>query len=224
MHSALKISVCHLFSYFGVMEAGTIAQKSENGNDTSSLPSSQSSQSSSYIPVKLEEYETSGFSIKKLLTKAKENYNCNQQSVLTFFRQLFPVIEWLPRYNIKEYLLGDIISGLLVGIVSIPQSISYALLASQDPIYGLYTNFFCAIIYFAMATSRHNCVGSFGVLCLMIGQTVNRQLTLAGYDLDMDTGLMANTTMNGTFVCNRGCYAITVATTLTFLVGIYQVR
>uniref|UniRef100_A0A670YXP7 Sulfate transporter-like n=1 Tax=Pseudonaja textilis TaxID=8673 RepID=A0A670YXP7_PSETE len=223
MHSALKISVCPLFSYFGVMEGGTIVQKSENNNDTASLPSSQSSQSSSYIPVKLEEYETSGFSIKKLLTKAKENYKCNQESVLTFFRQLFPVIEWLPHYNIKEQLLGDIISGLLVGIVSIPQSISYALLASQDPIYGLYTNFFCTIIYFFMATSRHNCVGSFGVLCLMIGQTVNRQLTLAGYDLDMNTDLMANTTMNGTVACNRGCYAITVATTLTFLVGIYQI-
>uniref|UniRef100_A0A8C5RI68 STAS domain-containing protein n=1 Tax=Laticauda laticaudata TaxID=8630 RepID=A0A8C5RI68_LATLA len=185
MHSALKISVCPLFSYFGVMEGGTIVQKSENNNDTASLPSSQ--------------------------------------FVLTFFRQLFPIIEWLPHYNIKEQLLGDIISGLLVGIVSIPQSISYALLASQDPIYGLYTNFFCAIIYFFMATSRHNCVGSFGVLCLMIGQTVNRQLTLAGYDLDMNTDLIANTTMNGTIACNRGCYAITVATTLTFLVGIYQI-
>ncbi|KAK9406655.1 sulfate transporter [Crotalus adamanteus] len=210
-------------SYFGVMESGTVSQKSENSKDISSLPSSQSSQLSSYTPVKLEEYETSGFSIKKLLTKAKENCNCNQQSVLTFFHQLFPVTKWLPCYNIKEDLLGDVISGLLVGVVSIPQSISYAILASQDPIYGLYTNFFCAIIYFAMATSRHNCVGSFGVLCLMIGQSVNRQLTLAGYDLDMDTDLMANATMNGTVTCNRGCYAITVATTLTFLVGLYQI-
>ncbi|KAM6469064.1 sulfate transporter-like [Liasis olivaceus] len=207
-------------SYFGAMEGGTVTQKSEHSDDT---PSLSSSQSSSYVPVKLEEYETSGFSIQKLLTKAKENCNFSQQSIVTFFLQLFPVVEWLPRYKIKEQLLGDIISGLLVGVVAIPQSISYAILASQDPIYGIYTNFFCAIIYFAMATSRHNCVGSFGVLCLMIGESVNRQLRLAGYELDSDTDFLANATTNGTVACDKGCYAITVATTLGFLVGLYQI-
>uniref|UniRef100_A0A8C6VBM8 STAS domain-containing protein n=1 Tax=Naja naja TaxID=35670 RepID=A0A8C6VBM8_NAJNA len=158
------------------MEGGTIIQKSENSNDTASLPSLQSSQSSSYIPVKLEEYETSGVSIKKLLTKAKENYKCNQESVLTFFRQLFPVIEWLPHYNIKEQLLGDIISGLLVGIVSIPQSISYALLASQDPIYGLYTNFFCAIIYFVMGAFACIYFKCFNVISIILSPTSELQV------------------------------------------------
>ncbi|XP_010185730.1 PREDICTED: sulfate transporter-like, partial [Mesitornis unicolor] len=140
--------------------------------------------------------------------------------------QRFPVLDWLPHYNIKTQLLGDVISGLLVGIVAIPQSISYSLLANQDPIYGIYTNFFCNIIYVAMATSRHNCVGSFGVLCLMIGQSVNRHLQLAGYS-DDNTGslLVGNSTSssNGTGVCDRSCYAITVALSLSFLVGLYQI-
>lgn len=207
---------------FQAMEGGTATQTSEQ-SDNMQL-SSLAESSSHYVPVKLEEYEPPGLSAKKLLKKAKENCQCDRQSLTSFFLKLFPVIEWLPRYSVKEQLLGDVISGLLVGVVAIPQSISYSVLASQDPIYGLYTNFFCSIIYFAMATSRHNCVGSFGVLCLMIGESVNRQLKLAGYDSDIGADSVSNATLNGTVACDKSCYAITVATALTFLVGIYQVR
>ncbi|NXT03618.1 S26A2 protein, partial [Jacana jacana] len=158
--------------------------------------------------------------------KAREICTYDHQTIITFFCRLFPVLNWLPRYNVKTQLFGDVISGLLVGIVAIPQSISYSLLANQDPIYGIYTNFFCNIIYVAMATSRHNFVGSFGVLCLMIGESVNRHLQLAGYS-DDNTGssLVGNSTSirNGTGACDRSCYAITVALSLSFLVGLYQI-
>lgn len=201
--------------------------------DTSSQKSSQSSLTpeespASFTYVRLEEYEPADFSTKDLiLKKAREACACNHQTITTFFCGLFPVLDWLPRYNLKTQLLGDVISGLLVGIVAIPQSISYSLLASQDPIYGIYTNFFCNIIYFAMATSRHNSVGSFGILCLMIGQSVNRHLQLAGYsDDNTDLSLVGNSTSfnNGTGACDRSCYAITVALSLSFLVGLYQVQ
>ncbi|XP_009702015.1 PREDICTED: sulfate transporter-like, partial [Cariama cristata] len=181
-----------------------------------------------FIHVTLEEYEPADFSIKELLLKkAREICTCNHQTIITFFCQLFPVLDWLPCYNVKTQLLGDIISGLLVGIVAIPQSISYSLLANQDPIYGIYTNFFCNIIYVAMATSRHNFVGSFGILCLMIGQSVNRHLQLAGYSDDNAgpslVGNSSSSSSNGTGACDRSCYAITVALSLSFLVGLYQI-
>lgn len=181
-----------------------------------------------FIHVKLEEYEPADFSTKELiLKKAREVCTFNHQTIITFFCRLFPVLDWLPRYNVKMQLLGDVISGLLVGIVAIPQSISYSLLANQDPIYGIYTNFFCNIIYVVMATSRHNFVGSFGVLCLMIGQSVTRHLQLAGYSDDSaGSSLLSNSTSssNGTSACDRSCYAITVALSLSFLVGLYQVQ
>ncbi|KFO88164.1 Sulfate transporter, partial [Buceros rhinoceros silvestris] len=161
-----------------------------------------------------------------ILKKAREACACNHQTITTFFCRLFPVLDWLPRYNLKTQLLGDVISGLLVGIVAIPQSISYSLLASQDPVYGIYTNFFCNIIYFAMATSHHNSVGAFGILCLMVGQSVNRHLQLAGYsDDNADLSLVGNSTSfnNGTGACDRSCYAVTVALSLSFLVGLYQI-
>lgn len=52
---------------------------------------------------------------------------------LQFF---FPVFEWGPQYNLK-LLRPDIISGLTIASLAIPQGISYAKLANLPPIVGL---------------------------------------------------------------------------------------
>lgn len=176
--------------------------------------------------VSLEEREPTGCSSREfLLEKARAACRCSPRSPGAALRRLLPVLEWLPRYSPRTQLLGDVISGLLVGIVAIPQSISYSLLANQDPIYGIYTNFFCNIIYALTATSRHNTVGTFGVLCLMVGQSVTRHLQLAGYgDSSTALGDNSSSSWNGTEACDRSCYAITVALSLSFLVGVYQVK
>lgn len=189
-------------------------------------PGSLSPQEAPATFITLEEQEPTGCSTKELiLGKARAACTCSPQSLSSSLCRLFPVLEWLPRYNLRTQLLGDVISGLLVAIVAIPQSISYSLLANQDPIYGIYTNFFCSIIYAATATSRHACVGSFGVLCLMVGQSVTRHLQLAGYgDTSAALGDNSSSPRNGTEACDRSCYAITVALSLSFLVGLYQVQ
>ncbi|NXC88266.1 S26A2 protein, partial [Cercotrichas coryphoeus] len=153
----------------------------------------------------------------KELILEKARAACSAGSPGSWLRRRLPVLDWLPQYSPSSQLLGDVVSGLLVGIVAIPQSISYSLLANQDPIYGLYTNFFCNIIYAAAGTSRHASVGSFGVLCLMVGQAVTRHLQLAGF------GDNSSSPSNGTEGCDRSCYAITVALSLSFLVGLYQI-
>ncbi|XP_063302228.1 sulfate transporter-like [Pelobates fuscus] len=175
--------------------------------------------------VELKEQNKISSSIKDLIIdKTKACCTGSPKRLSQYLFHLFPVLAWLPRYKVKEYLLGDIVSGIIVGIVTIPQAIAYSLLASQDPIYGLYSNFFCCIIYFFMASSRHNCVGTFGVLCLMIGESVNKHLKAAGFSEEEGLTIITNATLavNGT-VCGRSCYAIKVATTLTFMAGIYQI-
>ncbi|XP_066416519.1 sulfate transporter-like [Molothrus aeneus] len=173
----------------------------------------------------LEEQEPPGCSRRELiLEKARAACRCSPGALGRALRRLLPVLEWLPRYEPRSQLLGDVVSGLLVGVVAIPQSISYSLLANQDPVYGIYTNFFCNIIYAATATSRHASVGSFGVLCLMVGQSVTCRLQLAGYgDSSAALGDNSSSPRNGTEPCDRSCYAITVALSLSFLVGLYQI-
>lgn len=151
--------------------------------------------------------------------------SCSPQKARSSLLGLVPILRWLPRYRLKEWLLGDVMSGLIVGILLVPQSIAYSLLASQDPVYGLYTSFFASIIYAFVGTSRHISVGIFGVLCLLVGQVVDRELALAGYLTEAGgNGSAALLASPGNYTdCDRSCYAIAVGATVTFTAGVYQV-
>lgn len=49
---------------------------------------------------------------------------------------LLPFLEWAPRYTL-EFLKSDLISGITIASLAIPQGISYAKLANLPPILGL---------------------------------------------------------------------------------------
>ncbi|CAK8679971.1 unnamed protein product [Clavelina lepadiformis] len=89
-----------------------------------------------------------------------------------FFLSLFPIITWLRKYPIKEWLVSDLISGFTIGVMQIPQGMSYSLLAGQHPIHGLYNAFFPAIVYSILGTSRHVSMGAFAITSLMMGAAV----------------------------------------------------
>ena len=161
--------------------------------------------------------------------------SCTKDKARARLLGFFPILRWLPRYQLRDWILGDVMSGVIVGILLVPQSIAYSLLAGQDPIYGLYTSFFSAIIYAFLGTSRHISVGIFGVLCLLVGQVVDRELAVAGYLSDpvLTTGGAYNASAallvgqgNSSLgpACDKSCYAIVVGATVTFTAGVYQVR
>jgi hypothetical protein len=49
--------------------------------------------------------------------------------VAAYVSSLFPFLQWITRYN-TSWLIGDLIAGITVGMVLVPQSMSYARLAS----------------------------------------------------------------------------------------------
>ncbi|XP_003782094.1 sulfate transporter [Otolemur garnettii] len=166
---------------------------------------------------------------KFVITKLQKSCQCSSTKAKNVILGFLPVLQWLPKYDLKNNILGDLMSGLIVGILLVPQSIAYSLLAGQEPIYGLYTSFFASIIYFLVGTSRHISVGIFGILCLMIGEVVDRELHKAGYDTAhvAALGVVSNgtTSLNQTsvMICDKSCYAIMVGSTVTFVAGVYQV-
>uniref|UniRef100_A0A8B9SDE8 Sulfate transporter n=1 Tax=Apteryx owenii TaxID=8824 RepID=A0A8B9SDE8_APTOW len=121
-----------------------------------------------------------------MLAKLRKSCSCTPRKLKNLVMDFFPVLRWLPKYQCKEYIWGDIMSGLVIGIILVPQAIAYSLLAGLKPIYSLYTSFFANIIYFLMGTSRHVSVGIFSLISLMVGQVVDRELLLAGFDLNDD--------------------------------------
>ncbi|XP_010589748.1 sulfate anion transporter 1 [Loxodonta africana] len=165
--------------------------------------------------------------------RLQQSCTCRGRKAWALVQDLVPATHWLPRYRLQEDLAGDVMSGLVIGIILVPQAIAYSLLAGLQPLYSLYTSFFANLIYFLLGTSRHVSVGIFSLLCLMVGQVVDRELQLAGLDPTQD-GLWPganNSTFNASATglalgpqdCGRDCYAIRVATALTLVAGIYQV-
>ncbi|XP_075400683.1 sulfate anion transporter 1 [Tenrec ecaudatus] len=170
---------------------------------------------------------------EQLKGRLKQSCACHRRRAWALVQDLVPAVRWLPRYRPREDLAGDIMSGLVIGIILVPQAIAYSLLAGLQPIYSLYTSFFANLIYFLLGTSRHVSVGIFSLLCLMVGQVVDRELQLAGLDPAHNDGLPPgtnNSTLNASATqlalgpdCGRDCYAIRIATALTLMTGIYQV-
>ncbi|XP_066090009.1 sulfate anion transporter 1 isoform X2 [Saccopteryx bilineata] len=170
---------------------------------------------------------------ERLKARLRQSCVCSVQGARALVHDLLPATHWLCRYRLREDLPGDVMSGLVIGIILVPQAIAYSLLAGLQPIYSLYTSFFANLIYFLLGTSRHVSVGIFSLLCLMVGQVVDRELLLAGFDSAQEVrgprdnsstlNASAGTLALGMQDCGRDCYAIRVATALTLVVGIYQV-
>ncbi|ORX61510.1 sulfate permease [Hesseltinella vesiculosa] len=84
---------------------------------------------------------------------------------------LFPIASWIHRYNLA-WLARDLIAGITVGVVVVPQSMGYAKIANLEPQYGLYTAFVGLIVYCLFATSKDISIGPTAVMSLLLGQAI----------------------------------------------------
>ncbi|KAI1412528.1 sulfate permease II [Hypoxylon sp. FL1857] len=95
----------------------------------------------------------------------------NGRDIVSYVVGLFPFVKWIGRYNMR-WLFADAAAGCTLGLVVIPQGLSYALLASLSPEYGLYTTFSGAALYWLFGTSKEVVVGSTAVVSLLVGKTI----------------------------------------------------
>uniref|UniRef100_A0A8C4VJA5 SLC26A/SulP transporter domain-containing protein n=1 Tax=Gopherus evgoodei TaxID=1825980 RepID=A0A8C4VJA5_9SAUR len=144
----------------------------------------------------------------------------NINKKLNITKSFLPVLEWLPKYRVKEWLVSDIISGVSTGLVATLQGLAFALLVAVPLGYGLYSAFFPLLTYFFLGTSRHLSVGPFPVVSLMVGSVV---LSMAPDDKFYIMSSNA-TGLNKTLIdtVSRDAQRVVIASTLTFLVGIIQ--
>ncbi|KAH9714526.1 putative sulfate transporter 3.4 [Citrus sinensis] len=89
---------------------------------------------------------------------------------------LFPILQWGPDYNLKLFR-SDIISGLTIASLAIPQGISYAKLANLPPIVGLYSSFVPPLIYSILGSSRHLGVGPVSIASLVMGSMLGEAVS-----------------------------------------------
>jgi SulP family sulfate permease len=69
-------------------------------------------------------------------------------------QRLFPFLRWSGDLHRPGVLRADLIAGITVALILIPQSMAYAQLAGLPPYYGLYAAFLPGIIAALWGSSR----------------------------------------------------------------------
>lgn len=99
------------------------------------------------------------------------------------FGQLFPIASDLKDYN-KQSFISDLIAGLTVGVMLVPQGMAYATLAGMPVIYGLYSSVIPLILYALLGTSRQLSIGPVAVSSTLILSGVSQVISP---DTDINT-------------------------------------
>ncbi|KAK9481613.1 sulfate transporter family-domain-containing protein [Lipomyces starkeyi] len=95
----------------------------------------------------------------------------NRREVGHYFYGLFPFIHWIGRYNV-QWFVGDLVAGITVAAVVVPQSMAYAKLAELPVQFGLYSSFMGVLIYWFFATSKDITIGPVAVMSALVGDIV----------------------------------------------------
>ncbi|KAK2375689.1 sulfate transporter 1-2 [Trifolium repens] len=88
---------------------------------------------------------------------------------------IFPILSWGRTYNLKKFR-GDLIAGLTIASLCIPQDIGYSKLANLSPQYGLYSSFVPPLIYAVMGSSRDIAIGPVAVVSLLLGTLLQNEI------------------------------------------------
>jgi SulP family sulfate permease len=113
-------------------------------------------------------------------------------------KRYLPFLDWLVHYQ-RSDLTGDMMAGVIVAIMLVPQGMAYALLAGLPPQMGLYASILPLFIYGLLGSSRVLAVGPVAIVSLLVASGIT---PLAGGDVML---------------------YVSLAITLAFMVGIIQI-
>ena len=82
----------------------------------------------------------------------------SSHQAINYLIRLFPFLQWIGRYNL-QWFIGDLVAGITVGAVVVPQGMAYAKLAELSVEFGLYSSFMGVLIYWFFATSKDITIG-----------------------------------------------------------------
>lgn len=86
--------------------------------------------------------------------------------------RFFPFLTWLEGYQIA-FFRRDLLAGLTVAVVLIPQSMAYAMLAGMPPVYGLYAAAVTPFIAALWGSLRQLATGPIAIMSLLVLTTLS---------------------------------------------------
>ncbi|KAI8978222.1 sulfate anion transporter [Trametes punicea] len=143
---------------------------------------------------------------ERRLPKASEDRPAlwRRKSTWAKVRYYIPSTAWIPEYSFSLFA-GDLLAGITVASMLIPQSVSYASsLAKLSPVTGLFSAAIPGIVFALLGTSRQLNVAPEAALSLLVGQAVDEILHLDPHTHPIDPNAVS----------------LAVSTIITFQVGL----
>ncbi|CAI5464182.1 unnamed protein product [Closterium sp. Yama58-4] len=119
-----------------------------------------------------------------------------REKIWVFLKGVFPILAWLPEYDWRYYLLGDIIGGVSIAVMSVPQDVSYAKYANMPAEFALRTSFIPPLLYAIQGSSKHLVIAPVSVISQLLGTSVSALVNPA-----TDPALYTSLIVTATFFC-----------------------
>ncbi len=119
-------------------------------------------------------------------------------------RRFIPIITDIRDYSLEKFK-SDIVAAITVGIVAIPQSMAYAIIAGVQPKFGLYAAIFPAIVAAIFGASRYLAAGPTNAISMVVASSMGTAVI---------AGTIANTLPDE--------QKMAILFLLSFLVGVLQ--
>ncbi|MCP9259386.1 Sulfate permease [Dirofilaria immitis] len=158
--------------------------------------------------------------VEKLCNIEKVKLKLLPRNMLKSVLSFFPILHWLPRYNWKKDLNGDIIGGLTVGIIQEWHMQVWLVFPSLRDLYIIFTSIF----YMFFGTSRHVSIGVFAVASLMVGAVRLRFMPDSNiiFEVINGTSIELLKPIAGPIDFGYEVSPIMLASTLAMTVGLFQ--
>ena len=112
---------------------------------------------------------------------AKDNQTDRQSGL----GRILPILNWLPQYE-RSWLRFDIIAGLTLWGLIVPEAMAYAGIAGLPPQAGLYTLVAALLVYALLGTSRHLVVQATSASAALLASSVAAALVASAAAVSSD--------------------------------------
>ncbi|XP_062041999.1 testis anion transporter 1 isoform X3 [Lepus europaeus] len=147
---------------------------------------------------------------------------CSWPRFLRCMFTIFPFLQWMCLYRFKDWLLGDLLAGLSVGLVQVPQGLTFTLLARQliPPLNIAYAAFCSSVIYVIFGSCHQMSIGSFFLVSALMINVLKESPFNDGH-LIIGSFIKDDFSAPSFFIGYNKSLSMVAAT--TFLTGIIQI-
>ncbi|KAM9667412.1 LOW QUALITY PROTEIN: testis anion transporter 1 [Trichechus inunguis] len=146
---------------------------------------------------------------------------CSWHKCIKCMLMIFPFLDWVCLYRFKDWLLGDLIAGISVGLVQVPQGLTFSLLARQliPPHNVCYASFCSSVIYVIFGSCHQMSVGYFFLVSALMINVLKLNPFNSGH-LVLGTFIKDDFSDPSFFMAYNKSLSVVAST--TFLAGIIQ--